>query len=89
MERLVEFSTFGPPSKRIRIAEFVTAAKESQQRVSSVLAALSGNAMQLDNDDGDLEADFEPIPNDLRPTIEAECRWAPYSSSFSPNLLVI
>lgn len=73
MQRFLEFSTFGPPSRVIRIPELLDAAKESQNRVSPVLDVLNGDAMPVD-DENDLAADFEPIPADLKAIIEEECR---------------
>lgn len=74
MERFVEGSTFGPPSKPFRINDFLKEAGAVQSRNFSVLAALKGDAdtMQIDND----EAEFEPIPDDLKATIASECRCA-------------
>lgn len=81
MERYVEASTFGPPSKPFRIIDFLKEAGAFQSRNSSVLAALKNDsdAVRVDSDEGD----FEPIPENLRTTIASECRceWMLYYTS--------
>jgi hypothetical protein len=74
MERYVEASTFGPPSKPFRINDFLKEAGVFQTRNSSVLTTLKGDsdAMQVDSGEGD----FEPIPENLKTTIASECRCA-------------
>jgi len=78
MERYVEATTFGPPSKPFRITEFLKEAIVFQCRNSWVLAALRGDTdgVQVDNDEGD----FEPIPESLKHNIASECRcaWNPH-----------
>lgn len=71
MDRFVESTTFGPPSEPISVRDFITAAAESHARVSDILAQLEGKSMLVDEDD----VEFEPIPEDLKSTIEAECRY--------------
>lgn len=76
MERFTEHQTFGPPSKPISIRQFLKDAQAITTRTESVLGDLRGGAptvMQVDGDDEELE--FEPIPADMKPTIEAECRY--------------
>ena len=69
MEHWTENATFGPPSEPIRIQDFLDKSAEARKRISSIFEAFEIALMNVDED----EDRFEPIPDELKPIIEAEC----------------